>query len=68
MTPAPNHETVDERYARELGEAAFERQKRERGERHPCCGEPVADGHHLACSKRPADEPPAHVEGQEALL
>jgi len=68
VTPTPNHETVEERYARELGTDALERQRREGGERHPCCGELVADGHHLACSKRPADEPPAHVDGQEALL
>jgi hypothetical protein len=68
VTPAQSHETVDERYARELGEAAFERQKRERGERHPVLRGARRGGHHLACSKRPADDRPVHVEGQEALL
>lgn len=68
MSPSPNHETVAERYAREVGNDALERQKRERGERHPCCGELVSEGHHGMCSKRPTDEVPAHVDGQEALL
>lgn len=55
-------------YGETLGVEALERQRRERGERHPCCGELVAVGHHLACSKRPVDEVPAHIDGQEALL
>lgn len=68
MSPVPNHETVEERYARELGQDALERQRRERGERHPCCGELLAHGHHFMCSKRPADEPAAHLDGQQGLL
>lgn len=55
-------------YERELGEEARARQQRDRRERLSCCGELVVEGHHFACPKRPDDEPPAHVEGQETLL
>lgn len=59
---------ISEMYARELGHDALSRQKQERVDRHPCCGERVDSGHHAMCSKRPADEAPAHVDGQETLL
>ena len=58
----------DEVYAKEVGAEALERQRQERVERHPCCGELVSEGHHMMCSKRPLDEPPADVDGQESLL
>lgn len=60
--------TPEDMYAQQLGAEALERQRGERAERHPCCGERVDEGHHPMCSKRPPDEPPAHVDGQEALL
>lgn len=63
----PAHRDAD-LYERELGPDARARQERERGERHPCCGQLVSDGHHIACASRPADDPPPVIEGQEALL
>lgn len=59
---------AEEAYAAEFGQEALERQRQERGERHECCGELIDQGHHWMCSKRPDDEPPADIEGQEALL
>jgi hypothetical protein len=59
---------ASEMYARELGDDALSRQKQERVDRHPCCGERADVGHHVMCSKRPADEPAAHVDGQGSLL
>jgi hypothetical protein len=56
------------KYAEQLGDEALARQRSERGERHSCCGERIDDGHHMMCSKRPDDEPAAHVVGQETLL
>lgn len=55
-------------YEEALGEDARRRQAAEALARHVCCGELVSEGHHYACSKRPEDEPPAHVDGQESLL
>lgn len=59
---------LEEMYAEQVGTDALERQRRDRAERHPCCGERIEDGHHMLCSKRPVDEAPAHVEGQVGLL
>lgn len=56
-----------EAYERELGEDTAARQRRERIERFPCCGELQSVGHHPVCPKRPA-EVPAHAEGQVPLL
>jgi hypothetical protein len=55
-------------YKQQLGEAALERQRALRGERHPCCWELVADSHHPACSKRPDDEPAPVHENQASIL
>jgi hypothetical protein len=55
-------------YREQVGEAALERQQAERGERHPCCWELVADGHHPACSKRPDDEPVQVHADQASIL
>lgn len=51
-------------YAREHGEDALERQRREAATRLPCCGELKDEGHHREC---PLWKPP-HVDGQESLL
>lgn len=53
-----------ELYAAELGDEAFERQRREAAERLSCCGELRDEGHHREC---PLWKPP-HVDGQESLL
>lgn len=54
-------------YEDTFGRDALERQRRLAAELRPCCGERRDGGHHLACSKRPADEPaPVHA-GQETL-
>lgn len=57
-----------EKYAEAVGTDALERQRAQRGERHPCCGELIAAGHHMMCSKRPDDQEPAHIDGQASLL
>lgn len=64
-------ETAAQRQARMYEEAvsrdALERQKWLSVDRYPCCGERFADGHHLACSKRPEDAPVSVHPDQGAL-
>lgn len=68
----PVIESAAEREARLYEEArgreARERQQADRRERHVCCGELIAEGHHFLCSNRPADETPAVIEGQDSLI
>lgn len=59
--PDRPHETL---YAKELGDEALERQRREASIRLSCCGELKDEGHHREC---PLWKPP-HVDGQESLL
>ena len=57
--------TAEEEYAQLMGEEALERQRRETGERYPCCWERRGEPHLGDC---PGWEPPPPPEGQEALL
>jgi hypothetical protein len=67
-TQPTKRDHVERLYAEVVGPDALERQRADLRERHYCCGEPLEDGHHFACSKRPPDEPPALIDGQGALL
>lgn len=59
---------AERRYEDLHGPEALRRQQQAARDHLPCCGEHKADGHHEACSKRPVDELPQQVEGQEMLI
>lgn len=52
-------------YEEEVGRDALLRQARSASYRFLCCGEQREHGHHPCCSQY---EPPAAIEGQEALF
>lgn len=62
LTPAQR------RYEDAFGREAAERQIAAAAEFLPCCGEHRDDGHHEACSKRPAEPELSVAPGQESLL
>ena len=59
---------VQRAYEDTYGREAQERQTELAKDYLPCCGEHKDDGHHEACSERPAVEEVAVHPDQEALL
>ena len=62
----PSSKRDQERYSELVSDEAAARQVAEAKERHFCCGELRADGHHVLCPKAPDER--THIEGQESLL
>jgi hypothetical protein len=55
-------------YEQDRGRDALDRQRAEAENRHVCCGELRAHGHHPLCRNYEELETPEHIDGQESLL
>lgn len=58
---------AERRYEDLHGSEALRRQQQAARDYLPCWGEHKDDGHHEACSKKPVDDLPAVIPGQETL-